>query len=174
MNSSYYQFCDMLELKNQKEVKWMEEQLAYDKTGYPKFIADLNDGCDMSDPGFSWEFESSGKEHWLLLYTNEYLNFDRLIHLIQKYLRTFHPGDYWTFTYAITSSGTEPGDCDGGGVFITANRVEEYSGIQFVGDQAAKFEKTKAKATKFGKVLTLAEKKKKPSNKAPAKKRAKK
>jgi len=148
MAESYLEFSQVLPHLSAEEAQWLQDQLevvhVIDGTEYTednlpentdgawigcRAYRDLEDydGQYGGDVGFEYALHEDDDEDWghhLWLYSQDHAYLDRVAHLVQKFLRTFRPGDCWSLTYSATCSKPRVGEFGGGAVFVTASDVK--------------------------------------------------
>ena len=146
MADYYTQFSEILDNLTPEEEKWLTEQLASDpSTGSPVFLQDYEEhDPDSPDCGFQIGFEGEGNERHMWIYSDDWGEPGRAAHLVQKFLKRFRPDQCWSFTYSSTCSKPRIGEFGGGGVFVTADEIHWQNSHEFVGQQRAAFEATRA------------------------------
>jgi hypothetical protein len=87
---------------------------------------------DDHDPDTGW-----GRHMWL--YTEDSGEVDLVAHLVQKFLQSFRPNDFWSLTYSTTCSKPCVGEFGGGAVFVTAAEINFESTYVFLEQQRAEF-----------------------------------
>jgi len=160
MADNYLQFSETLDSLTKKEEAWLQQQLKpivvvngaefpesdapeCDKPDFRglRFLRDyegLDDDADMA--GFGMDFEGSGKDRHAWISAEERGDVDRVVHLVQKFLKKFHPDQCWALTYATTCSKLRVGEFGGGAVFVTAEEIKWQIAYDFVEDQRKAFE----------------------------------
>lgn len=166
MADSYLEFSETLDDLTSQEEQWLRKQLEiisvcgdreYAEGDVPHDMGDTEHwhGCrawrDLpefdpeSDPlvGFEYEFlEANGRERRHLWFHAQECGYpDRVAHLVQKFLRTFRPNQYWTLSYAATCSKPRAGEFGGGCVFVTASEIVSYCSWDFLEDRVTAFRK---------------------------------
>ena len=157
MANNYLQFSEVIGQLKPAEEHWLKDQLAvvhvidgkeYSEGDVPEELADdvQWSGCrayrdlegfdhEMEDgAGFCYKFDTDnyGCGNWgrhLWVYAEEYGDMDRLVHLVQKFLKQFRPHESWSLGYAVTCSKPRVGEFGGGAVHVTAKEIAwEHSG----------------------------------------------
>jgi phosphoribosyl-AMP cyclohydrolase len=146
MSNYYTQFSEALVLKGAKQVKWVRTQLnsdmlerlrmhasqhpiPTDKITIPKWAKDIalaEHILNGQDAYFDWEIEKSdspGKFN-LVLYSEENCDLDAVAVFVQAFLKNFAPDHCFTLSWAATTDKLAVGEFGGGGIFITADKVE--------------------------------------------------
>ena len=71
------------------------------------------------------------------LYTEESGDPDAVAKLVQQFLGRFRPSQFWSMTFAYTSSSPGVGDFGGGAVFVTAGGIKAVD-TDYIADQQQK------------------------------------
>lgn len=167
MADNYLQLSEVLPHLSEEEERWLRHQLEpvlvfgdkeYTKDDLPE---DLNPrdaewrGCrayrDMHEYEPDWDesagfgyslpddLDGDGDGH-LWIYIEESGCVDRVVHLIQKFLREFRPDQCWSLTYATTCSKPRIGEFGGGAVFVTADAIKWHNAHRFIEQERAAFD----------------------------------
>ena len=165
MADNFLQFSEMLYDITSCEVAWLQRQLepiaVIDGREYHedddavadrerdlsfhgfRFLLDYEDLDDDADVrGFEIDFQDDAANVWLSADVNG--DPGRVAHLVCKFLKQFRPDQCWSLTYACTCSKLRIGEFGGGAVFVTADEVRRQNGYDFVQQERAAFEATKA------------------------------
>lgn len=160
MADHYLEFSEVLANLTPEEAGWLRDQLKvvhiYDGKEYAEeeiperfqgtdaewfgcrvfrdmksYDPDLGDG-----PGCEYRFDDDDRDGergtHLYLSAVEGADLERVVHLVQRFLKTFRPGDCWSLTYAITCSKPQVGEFGGGAVFVTASETTWDNAHDFV------------------------------------------
>jgi len=173
MADNYVEFSEVLGDLSGEEEAWLEGQLqpvyVFGEQEYPEDAvpAGLDPAAadwygarawrdlESYDPeedepvGFEYQFlgdDQDGKQRHLWFYADEFGSPERIAHLVQKFLRQFHPDRYWTLSYAATCSKPRAGEFGGGCVFVTANKIEWCNTWDFLDTQIQAFQNGTAPA----------------------------
>jgi hypothetical protein len=171
MANHYLQFSEVLDELRPEEEAWLREQLELlhvhdgreyaegnvpeelidhkpDWSGY-RFLRDVEGPGDNRFLGFEYKFcdqenamEGYGRDFWV--YADDSGEPERVVHLIQKFLRKFRPDDYWSLSYASYCDKPRVGEFDGGAVFVTAENVKWCSGNDFLHEEVKAFKQRRA------------------------------
>lgn len=122
MSNSYSQMAIML-TGNLDELKWLEmliDALANGTEGMPEDIADIVSILDGNDNcvGVHTALLNTTGGPVLHIYADESFNPDGLAFTLQAWLGRFKSDVYVTFTWANTSSSTNPGEFGGGACIV--------------------------------------------------------
>jgi hypothetical protein len=167
MADNYLQFSETLGPLTRKQEAWLQQQLEpiivingkefpendapdCDKPDYRglRFLRDYEDLNDDADTcGFGLEFESTGKRRQAWIYADECGHPGRVAHLVQKFLKQFHPDQCWSLTCAMTCSKLRAGEFGGGAAFVTADDIRWENTYDFIEQQQAKFKARRNRAT---------------------------
>ena len=161
MADNYLQFSESLGPLTTKQDAWLQQQLeaivVINETEFPeddapdcdepeyrglRFLRDyetLDDDADI--PGFGVEFNGTGKDRHAWLSAEEGGDPSRVAHLVQSFLKKFHPDQSWSLTYATTCSKLRVGEFGGGAVFVTADDIHWNDSYDFVEEQRKAFER---------------------------------
>jgi hypothetical protein len=110
----------------------------------PRFLLDFDCDEDQAVCGFDCEFEEGEDEDapgHVVFHADECGSPERLAHLVQTYLRRFHPDRSWALSWSVTCSKLRVGEFGGGGVLVTAERLCWVNTWEFLEEQADRFEK---------------------------------
>ena len=163
MANNYQQFSETLEINTAEELAWWKSQLdevivdefgsivseASDTTATaPRFMAlgrqagVFSDQEDLSTPGFDWEFLGSVAQQSasLWVYAEESGELERLAYVVSEFLKSFHPDEFWSLTYAATCSKPCAGEFGGGAVFVTAARIQWTNAHDWAEERAMEFD----------------------------------
>jgi hypothetical protein len=161
MSNFYTQFSEILVLENKEQANWVRKQLEpkwmdrlreYEaqkhrtakKLKVPKWaegfvLADhiLNGG----DAYFAWEITdaSTPGKFDLALYSEENCDLDAVAAFVQAFLKKFAPDHCFTISWAATNDKMCVGAFGGGGIFITADKVESVETQQWLEAKARPF-----------------------------------
>lgn len=175
MSNSYLQFSEELPLRNKKEVEWMERHIGVfdrwlDHKGTEEefaewdFLETLRDKLGMQEDhlDFSAEIEDyhSGKKQ-LWVHADESGNPDQVAEFIQYFFKQMRPDGYWSMTWATTESKPTAGAFSGGGVFVTARKIQWMNAWNWTGERMDKAKKKAAAAKKAAKTKSKKTAKKK-------------
>lgn len=140
MADNYLEFSAGLDLGVNAERRWLEQQLEeveHEEGDMPRFLLDYPERLEgETSPGFevNWAVDR------VVFYAVEHGNVCHLAHLVQKFLREFHPEDAWFVTWAESCSKPRIGEFGGGAAFVTADEVRWMSAHQFIDEQLAAFQ----------------------------------
>ena len=101
------------------------------------------------DAGFEYALHEDDDEGWgqhLWIYSQDRACLDRVAHFVQKFLRTFRPGDCWSLTYSVTCSKPRVGEFGGGALFVTASDVKWLGAWCLAEDEEKEFDRRKGTA----------------------------
>ena len=165
MANNYLEFSEVLTQLSEEEAAWLKNQLEivfvfgdkeYAEGELPEGLAEKDAdwvGCrayrDMEDyepdlyegVGFAhklYEKDADDRTNWgrhLWVYADESGDVDRVVHLVQKFLKKFRPDQCWSLTYATTCSKPRVGEFGGGAVFVTAKETKWQNASDFIKDQ---------------------------------------
>ena len=159
MADNYLEFSETLGPLTKQQKVWLEAQLSSIMVVNGKeFPADKAPDCDQpnyrglrflrdyEDPdndfesfGFGVAYQGTGKNRYAWIYSDEHGDPERVVHLVQKFLKKFCPDQCWSLTYAATCSKPRVGEFGGGAVFITADAICWQDAYDFVEQQRAVF-----------------------------------
>lgn len=136
MSDNYTKFSEGIAIESPEEERWLKEQLQEDPTLGPAFLRDYGTLADRDDHGFAYEFQNDqeGKRQ-LWIYSTDHGVPEKVVYLVQKYLKKFHPDKAWSLTWAEDCSRAEIGAFGGGAVVVGANVVHWISTHQWVLDK---------------------------------------
>ena len=124
MADNYLQFSERLDLATSAEADWLRHELEEDpETGRPRFLLDFPDPEDADSCGFEYEFREEPEDRHLWIYAEDTGTLEHVAHLVQKFLKRFHPDQCWSLSYATTCSKPRVGQFGGGAVFVTADEI---------------------------------------------------
>jgi hypothetical protein len=144
MADNYLEFSEIIDDLTPDEEAWLETQMEevcladgrevgdededseVDWIG-PRFLSGRRDMYESDEGlGFEWQFETDRAKNTRRLWVYAEMNGDpnRLAHLVQDFLVVHRPKSHWSLTWAITCSKPRIGEFGGGGVFITADRMD--------------------------------------------------
>ncbi len=184
MANNYLQFSEVIPHLTEDEGTWLRNQLErvyvfgereYREGEVPEDLArqdadwiGIRGLRDAEDPpeddefiGFQHEFckddDRDGWGRYLWIFAEEDGGVDCVVHLVQKFLRQFRPGECWSLTYATTCSKPRVGEFGGGAVFVTVDEIRWQDAFDFVEQQRAAFQqhgKPNPGETKHGETAT--------------------
>lgn len=108
-----------------REERWLLKELG------PEAIRHCENAGNL---GFSFE----PKELWLS--GEEFFNVNLAIEVMQKFLQKFRPDSWLSFTYSETCSSMRVGEFGGGGMFVTAEKVEWINASLWIRERQKAFE----------------------------------
>jgi hypothetical protein len=141
MADNYLQFSESLDSLTPEETAWLRAQLDNSPdTDCPRFLLDYPEREEGDDYcGFDYEFRDGNDGHDLCIYAEDSGDLGRVAHLVQRFLKQFHPDQCWPLTYANTCSKPRGGEFGGGAVFVTADEIRWNDSGDFVEEQRKVF-----------------------------------
>lgn len=143
MADNYLQFSQSLDSLTPEETAWLRAQLADSPgTDCPCFLLDYPEREEGDDYcGFAYAFRNGTDGRHLSIYAEDSGDPARAAHLVQKFLKQFHPDQCWSLTYANTCSKPRAGEFGGGAVFVTADEIRWNDSYGFIEEQRKLFER---------------------------------
>jgi len=145
MADNYLQFSESLDSLTPEETAWLKAQLADSPgTDCPCFLLDYPEREEGDDYcGFAYAFRNGTDGRHLSIYAEDSGDPARAAHLVQKFLKQFHPDQCWSLTYANTCSKPIVGEFAGGAVFVTATEIKQQTTDDFIQQERAAFKQSK-------------------------------
>ena len=161
MADNYLLFSECLEKLTPFEVNWLESVLEEmpdeDGDDCPQFLLDYADRDEGDNyTGFDWLIEEDNKDrhgeeapgyqrlHYMLIYSEDHGDPERVALLVQKFLKACRPNDWWSMSFAQTCSKPRVGEFGGGAVFITADEIRWFYTSELISEAHKAFERIQA------------------------------
>lgn len=97
-------------------------------------IYDLHEDQDSVE--FEWKIEDNG----IWIYSDGHANVEQAARFMQEYLRKCTPNGSLTLECAFTCSKNRPGEFGGSAAFITPERIEWFSTMDWLAEKAGKLQ----------------------------------
>jgi hypothetical protein len=145
MPTPYNEFCEAVENLTPDEEAWWKQQL-------DKMDAPWDEEDDKAGEGFDYKFVTwEGGVRCLIIMAEEGKeNLHRAAELVQRFLATFRPNDWWSGEFANNTTRRVVGAYGGGAYFVTATRIKRIWSSDWLRRQIKAFEKTNRHPSETG------------------------
>lgn len=114
MSNHYLIFREVIGSLTSEEILWIKTEMK-----------GAHEGIQLNDHGnVLFEFKIEGEEFWI--FSQEMGEPWSVSILVQNFLRQFRPQECFSLCWCNFSTSGSPGQCSGGGVFVTADSIEWY------------------------------------------------
>ena len=137
MADNFLLFAESLAELTPDEEAWLAERLKGNDEVEHESAADDDD----DSPGFEFEFygdQSAGR--CLKLYAIESGDPETVARLVLEFLRRFRPQASFGLSWCASCSKMRDGEFGGGAVFVTAERIEAWSGAEWLAERQRAFQ----------------------------------
>jgi hypothetical protein len=118
-------FAGVIERLTEEEAAWCRSALA-----------ERRRGDSIDEPQFGWDIETDEESGFTCLYVYEADDAAVAVaRFVQTFLRQFRPTDCWWMTWA----SVQPRLCTGGGVFVTAEKIESVAAHDWASERRQAF-----------------------------------
>ncbi len=142
MPTPYIEFCEPVKNLTPEEEAWWKRQLDKMDGRFEEEEDDVKEDDDYEE-GFGYEFCTYEEARHLVISADEGKeNFRRAVELVQRFLATFRPNDWWKGEFANNTTRRVIEAYGGGAYFVTATRIKRISSTDWIRRQIKAFEKT--------------------------------
>lgn len=136
--SNRLQFSEIIPDLNDHEVAWF---IKYIEHRHRRLDIDGNEREFEDDgyPDFGFKVMSDEGKHYAWFFAEENGSVAQVAETVQEFLQAHRPKQCFTLTWAETSTTLKPGDFDGGAVFVTAEEIEMFHGVEWARGREKQF-----------------------------------
>lgn len=144
MANNYTQFSEIIDNATPEEIEWAKKRLAEMEV---KFFE------SNGDAGWYFESEVHEKKHGgndgphIWVFAEEGGEPEHVAEFAQEFLKKFRPNACFSLTWASFCDKLRVGEFDGGGLFVTAEKIEWYLPFDFISQKTKEFEESKKSAS---------------------------
>lgn len=130
MANYYTQFSAALKLESKAEKSWCEKEL--------KKLRKKEDKMDPETAESSFQSEMPDDNH-LWFHEDESGDPEHVGKFVQRFLKKFHPNNFWCMEYANICDKARLDGFSGGALFVTADEIKYMNASQWLEEQTLEF-----------------------------------
>jgi hypothetical protein len=136
--STLLQFSEIIPDLSEAEVAWF---MKYIEHRHRKLDIDGNehefDDDGYPDFGFKIMVDDDGTSAWF--FAAKHGNVSQVAETVQEFLRVHRPNSFFSMTWSESNTILKPGEFDGGAVFVTAEEIEMFHGVEWAREKEKQF-----------------------------------
>ena len=145
MANHYRLFSEAIDDIKPGERTWISHVLSLQNDN--DIVSNLKkEGIELDDedsmiwwPGFEWELRDTDTNLWI--YAQESGDLACVAAFVKAFLAKFRPNSCWSVTWADTCSAPRIGEFSGGGLFVSAKRIQFFTPDEQIHRLQNRFEK---------------------------------